>query len=50
MLPGQTRIMKATMSGQVSCGQTTKFHHVCNVAWLESKGVTGVELRKLCID
>jgi ribosomal protein L32 len=50
MLPGQTRIKKATMSGQGSCGKTKKFHHVCNAAWLESKSVTDSELWKLCID
>ena len=27
-----------------------KFHHRCNMSWLESKGVTDAEFKKLCID
>jgi len=32
---------------QGSDGKTKKLHHTCNMAWLESKGVTDAELRNL---
>ena len=35
---------------QGSCGKTQKLPYACKVAWHESKVVTDVVPRKLCID